>query len=72
MYRITRVLSLGRFATPERARDLLAAGVTHVLNVSDGCSEGRTLVVDDGRLVGIISPSDINRMLQRSLAGTSA
>ena len=44
----------------------------NVLNVSDGCSEGRTLVVDDGRLVGIISPSDINRMLQRSLAGTSA
>ncbi len=44
----------------------------NVLNVSDGCSEGRTLVVDDGRLVGIISPSDINRMLQRSLTGTSA
>ena len=44
----------------------------NVLNVSDGCSEGRTLVVDAGRLVGIISPSDINRMLQRSLAGTSA
>ena len=44
----------------------------NVLNVSEGCSEGRTLVVDDGRLVGIISPSDINRMLQRSLAGTSA
>jgi len=41
----------------------------NVLNVSEGCSEGRTLVVDDGRLVGIISPSDINRMLQRSLAG---
>ncbi len=44
----------------------------NVLNVSDGCSEGRTLVVDDGRLVGIISPSDISRMLQRSLTGTSA
>jgi len=26
-----------------------------LLNVSDGCSEGRTLVVDDVRLVGIIS-----------------
>ena len=38
MHRITRVLSLGRFATPERAKDLLAAGVTHVLNVSDGPS----------------------------------
>src|SRR5438128_11227450 len=29
----------------------------NVLNVSEGCSEGRTLVVDDGRLVGIISPA---------------
>jgi Zn-dependent protease/CBS domain-containing protein len=43
----------------------------NLLNVSDGCSEGRTLVVDDGRLVGIISPSDINRILQRSSLGRS-
>jgi Zn-dependent protease/CBS domain-containing protein len=42
---------------------------TNLLDVSDGCSEGRTLVVDNGRLVGIVSPSDINRLLQRSLAG---
>src|SRR6266851_2131954 len=42
---------------------------TNLLNVSDGCSEGRTLVVDNGRLVGIISPSDISRLMQRSLAG---
>jgi hypothetical protein len=39
------------------------------LGVSDGCSEGRTLVIDNGRLTGIISPSDINRLLQRSLSG---
>ena len=38
MYRITKVLSFGPFASPERAKDLLAAGVTHVLNVSDGPS----------------------------------
>jgi Zn-dependent protease/CBS domain-containing protein len=45
---------------------------THLLDVSDvGCSEGRTLVVDNGRLVGIISPSDINRLLQRSSLGRS-
>jgi len=44
---------------------------TNLLNVSDGCSEGRTLVVDNGRLVGIISPSDISRLMQRSLAGRS-
>ena len=38
MYRITHCLSVGPFATPERANVLLAAGVTHILNVSDtGC-----------------------------------
>ena len=44
--------------------------ITNLLGLSEaGCSEGRTLVVDSGRLVGIISPSDINRLLQRSLSG---
>jgi Zn-dependent protease/CBS domain-containing protein len=44
--------------------------ITNLLGLSEaGCSEGRTLVVDAGRLVGIISPSDINRLLQRSLSG---
>jgi hypothetical protein len=38
MYRITECLSVGPFASPERAPRLLAAGVTHVLNVSDGPS----------------------------------
>jgi protein-tyrosine phosphatase len=38
MYRITECLSVGPFASPERAKTLLAAGVTHVLNVSDGPS----------------------------------
>jgi Zn-dependent protease/CBS domain-containing protein len=42
---------------------------TNLLDVSEGCSEGRTLVVDNGRLVGVVSPSDINRLMQRSLAG---
>ncbi len=42
---------------------------TKLLDASDGCSEGRTLVVDNGQLVGIISPSDISRLMQRSLAG---
>ena len=45
--------------------------VANLLGVSDGCSEGRTLVVENGRLVGIISPSDINRLLQKSLSGRS-
>ena len=39
MFRITQCLSLGPFASPERAESLLAAGVTHVLNVSDKASE---------------------------------
>jgi Zn-dependent protease/CBS domain-containing protein len=43
--------------------------VANLLGLPPGCSEGRTLVIDGGRLVGIISPSDINRLLQRSLAG---
>jgi Zn-dependent protease/CBS domain-containing protein len=43
--------------------------VTDLLGLGDGCGEGRTLVLDGGRLVGIISPSDINRLLQRSLSG---
>jgi Zn-dependent protease/CBS domain-containing protein len=43
----------------------------NLLGVSDGCSEGRTLVVDGGRLVGIISPSDISTLLQRSMSGSS-
>ena len=42
---------------------------TNLLGVSEGCGEGRTLVVDGGRLVGIISPSDISMLLQRSLSG---
>jgi CBS domain-containing protein len=43
--------------------------VASLLGASDGCGEGRTLVIDNGRLAGIISPSDINRLLQRSLSG---
>jgi Zn-dependent protease/CBS domain-containing protein len=45
--------------------------VTNLIDVSQGCSEGRTLVVENGRLVGIISPSDINMLLQRALSGRS-
>jgi Zn-dependent protease/CBS domain-containing protein len=41
---------------------------TNLLNASDGCSDGRTLVIDNGRLVGIISPSDVSRLMQRSLS----
>lgn len=43
--------------------------VANLLGVSPGCSEGRTLVLQDGQLVGIIAPSDINRLLQRSQSG---
>src|SRR5713101_2061087 len=43
--------------------------VTKLLGLPEGCSEGRTLIIDAGRLVGIISPSDVNRLLQRSVSG---
>jgi Zn-dependent protease/CBS domain-containing protein len=45
---------------------------TALLTQAEGCSEGRTLVVERGQLVGIVSPSDINRLLQRSLPGRAA
>jgi hypothetical protein len=45
--------------------------VTNLLGLTEGCSEGRTLVVDGGRLVGIVSPSDISRLVQSSLSGRS-
>ena len=45
MYRITQCLSVGRFPSPERAAELLAAGVTHILNVSDACNP---VVASDG------------------------
>lgn len=45
--------------------------VTNLLGVGDGCGEGRTLIVDGGNLVGIISPSDISRLVQRSMSGRS-
>jgi protein-tyrosine phosphatase len=38
MYRITRALAIGRFPSPERAEDLRAAGITHILNVSEAPS----------------------------------
>jgi Zn-dependent protease len=34
-----------------------------------GCAEGRALVLRDGKLVGIVSPSDVSRAVQRSSAG---
>jgi hypothetical protein len=45
--------------------------LTNLLSISDGCSEGRTLVVGGGRLVEIISPSDFSRLLQRSPSSPS-
>jgi len=48
-----------------------ADSISNLLAVSNDCSEGRSLVVDGGRLVGIVSPSDINRLLQTSVSGRS-
>ena len=46
MDRITQVLSVGRYASAARAEQLRAAGVTHILNVSDAPS--RILASQDG------------------------
>ena len=60
MYRITRVLSVGPFASPERAEALLAAGVTHVLNVSTGASQ---IAASDGfREVAWVPLEDFSRL----------
>jgi Zn-dependent protease/CBS domain-containing protein len=45
--------------------------IANLLAGAESCGEGRTLVVESGKLVGIISPSDINRLLQKSLSGRS-
>lgn len=53
-----------------RAEELVLAGPDEALNdllprLSE-CADGRALVVTDQRLVGIVSPSDISRAVQRS------
>jgi hypothetical protein len=62
MFRITECLSVGPFASPERAETLLAAGVTHVLNVSDVPSE---ISKSEGGFRGVswVSMSDSRRLL---------
>jgi hypothetical protein len=50
MFRITQSLSVGRYASPERAGHLRAAGVTHVLNVSDAPSK---VVAGDGSFAAV-------------------
>ncbi|GIJ78554.1 Zn-dependent protease (includes SpoIVFB) [Micromonospora phaseoli] len=52
-----------------RADDLVIASpdepLTDLLPRLNDCADGRALVVVDGRLVGIVSPSDISRAVQR-------
>jgi len=55
------VLSLSRFLVFALIVILAVSGLTARLFYLQ--------IVDGGRLVGIISPSDINRLLQRSLTG---
>lgn len=53
-----------------RPEELVLAGpqepLTDLLPRLSACADGRALVVDDGRLVGIVSPSDISRAVQQS------
>jgi protein-tyrosine phosphatase len=60
MYRITECLSVGPFASAERAPQLLSAGVTHILNVSHGPSH---LSAADGFVdVAWVSMRDSHRL----------
>lgn len=66
MHRITQCLSFGPFASQERAERLLAAGITHVLNVSDGPSE---IAAKAGSFLNVIwVPMSDNRRLLESTA----
>ncbi len=38
--------------------------LTELLPRMDGCSDGRAVVLDGGRVVGVVSPSDVARTLQ--------
>jgi Zn-dependent protease/CBS domain-containing protein len=40
--------------------------------LAGGCGEGRALVLQDGQLVGLVSPSDISRALQHTSLGRTA
>ena len=44
--------------------------VADVLPRLNGCSDGRALVFDGGRLAGIVAPADISRPLER-ISGNS-
>src|SRR5262249_52939762 len=66
MFRITECLSVGPFASPERAARLLAAGVTHVLNVSNEPSE---ISAGAGSFAGVAwVPMSDSRRLQPATA----
>ncbi|HEX6969527.1 MAG TPA: site-2 protease family protein [Micromonosporaceae bacterium] len=73
--RVRRVPAEQRAATPLRevacqADELVTAGpdepLSDLLPRLSECSDGRALVVSEGALVGIVSPSDISRAVQRS------
>jgi Zn-dependent protease/CBS domain-containing protein len=50
--------------------DLVTTGpftpLPELLTKMSGCADGRILVVDEGRLVGIVSPTDLTRHLERA------
>lgn len=82
MYRITPVLSVGRFASPERAEALLEFGVTHILNVSDapsrlnategGFREVAWVPLDDSRRLPLNLVSQALDILHRMASQPSA
>lgn len=65
MYRVTQCLSVGPFASAERAPVLLAAGVTHVLNVSESPNH---ISVGDGFANVVWVPMSDSRQLAPATA----
>lgn len=67
-------LRLSELATPVESMPVAAPGadLASVLQQLGGSEEGRVLVMDDGRLVGIVSPADIARLLTFRRYGSSA
>lgn len=67
MYRITQVLSVGRFLTPARVQEASNHGITHVLNVSD---YSNLIAAGSGTLTEVVSHplTDNCRIPERKLS----
>jgi Zn-dependent protease/CBS domain-containing protein len=65
--------TLGAIACPPDQLPIVAPNepITKVLTRLNGCADGRALVMDGGRLAGIISPTDVSRAISLRGLGVS-